>query len=88
MLSKDAGGGADPWPSANTVKRQRKEQKRSKACCACWGALGKKQKLGVKIGSGVFVVIIIVLMCVLISKAVGGGVWNKGSSNSPIAKGS
>ncbi|CAG8954428.1 hypothetical protein HYFRA_00006055 [Hymenoscyphus fraxineus] len=84
MLAKNAGGGADPWPNADTVKRQRKEQKRNQACCACWGALGKKQKLGVKIGSVLLVIIVITLMCVFISKAVGGGVWNNTSSNAPI----
>jgi hypothetical protein len=83
-LSKNAGGGADPWPCSKTLKRQRKEQKRRRACCACWGGLGKRQKLGVKVGAGVLIVAIIILMCVLISKAVGGGVWSNHSSNAPI----
>jgi hypothetical protein len=85
VLSKNAGGGADPWPCAKTLsKRQRKEQKRHLACCSCWGGLGKKQKLGVKIGAGVLIVAVIVIMCVFISKAVGGGVWSNHNSNTPI----
>ncbi|EPE32328.1 hypothetical protein GLAREA_07461 [Glarea lozoyensis ATCC 20868] len=84
MLSKTAGGGADPWPCTTALKRQRKEQKRRRACCACWGGLGKKQKLGVKVGAGFLIVAIIILMCVFISKAVGGGVWSNHSSNAPI----
>ncbi|KAG9237631.1 hypothetical protein BJ875DRAFT_502611 [Amylocarpus encephaloides] len=46
--------------------------------------LGRKQKLGIKIGVGFLVVAVIVVMCVLISKAVGGGVWSKSSPNAPI----
>ncbi|EHK96844.1 hypothetical protein M7I_7430 [Glarea lozoyensis 74030] len=44
----------------------------------------KKQKLGVKVGAGFLIVAIIILMCVFISKAVGGGVWSNHSSNAPI----
>ncbi|KAH8670255.1 hypothetical protein BGZ60DRAFT_375691 [Tricladium varicosporioides] len=60
------------------------DSKQDIACCACWGGLGKKQKLGIKIGSVLLIVAVIILMCVFISKAVGGGVWSKGSSNAPI----
>ncbi|KAH6673172.1 hypothetical protein B0J14DRAFT_65590 [Halenospora varia] len=83
-LKKKRSGGADAWPCPGALKQQRKEQKRRKACCACWGGLGKKQKLGIKVGSGLLIVAVIILMCVFISKAVGGGVWSKGSSNAPI----
>lgn len=84
LKKKCDGGGHDPWPCPQALKRQHKAAKRRRACCACWAGLGKRQKLAVKIGSGVTVVAIIVVMCILISKAVGGGVWDKGQTHAPI----
>ncbi|RDL41211.1 uncharacterized protein BP5553_01190 [Venustampulla echinocandica] len=84
ILKKKCNEGDDPWPCPRALKRQRKAAKRSKACCACWGDLGKRQKLTVKVVSGVAIVAIIVVMCILISKAVGGGVWSKGQTQAPI----
>ncbi|KAF4632474.1 hypothetical protein G7Y89_g5651 [Cudoniella acicularis] len=65
-IRKKASGGADPWPCPRELKSRRKEAKRRKACCSCWGGLGKKQKLSIKVVSGLLIVAAIILIIVIV----------------------
>jgi hypothetical protein len=84
-LIKSKSCGAEQWPNRFVEqKKMKRERRRDRACCACWGEMSKKQRTLVLTVVFLLVVGAAIGVGVGVSKRVGGGVVTKEGTNTPL----